>query len=229
MNQKKVHFIYRNKDYPIDLALFNQHSSYFYGRDILDDEYINLISEYDIDLNFSDESITAFFNFIQCEEITITNLNVFYIHYLSNIYDIAKLVKKTEYCMHNLENLICYVFSNNIPIYEALENFISINLQRYITDDNLLNLCVSQINRIMIKYLKSINQLTEFDDEKIIIDFLHKLLRKKGKDISFLFSPFNFSQQGRLYLRKNRTQAILWALHKHLLLHELVYKHTHRC
>lgn len=83
------------------------------------------------------------------------------------------------------------LFQSN-EINNEEEAFISNNFERYIEDDEILQLPVSAIYRIFEKY--KTNTLNKINTKKII-KFLFKCLDHYGKDASILFNEVDFEEE----------------------------------
>lgn len=189
-------FAYKNKFYSFNSDLFSTHSDYFSNSENSDIETYNLVSEYDYCFDLTDESINLFIQFCQNQYIKITNETVMSVNYLSKKYNVILLLDKTdEYIKVHYKELIDEFLSNNLQKIQQksniaqYEDIISKYLHEIISDDRLLQLNVSSLYRIFIKYYSS-NKSDEEDksiQHKIII-FLFKYCQIHGKDSSYLFS-----------------------------------------
>ena len=71
---------------------------------------------------------------------------------------------------------------------------ISSNLKKYIDDEQIFNLPIQILERIMSKFVLQSNSLKKGINSEII-DFLFACLDKYGRDASILFSTIDFEQQ----------------------------------
>lgn len=188
-------FLYKDKKYPFKFDFFKYASDYFSSNQ---EKYLNIKSIPLDDLKtenikLTEESIQLFINYVQGEEITLSNDNVFPINFLSKKYEVKSLQKYTkEYISNHHKELIIELLqtdTSNLPIEtDDYEEIISANLIDYIQDDCLLNLSIPILYRILSKY-KSIQkvQKSEEDQEKVV-EFCFKCLKKFGREASALFS-----------------------------------------
>ena len=193
-------FVYENKRYPFKINFFNLSSNYFLANseEIEYNEDIDLIEE-DIGkkLNIQAQTIVAFINYIQHEEITVDNENAIGLLFLSKKYEIEELIESTrEYILCNCEELAIQILS--ICEYDrslqddAYEDIICHKLSQYINKEELLSLPVCKLHRIMSKYSK-----LESDEVtwKEMNDFILKKIEKDGREASVLLSFARFDSE----------------------------------
>lgn len=87
-------FIYKGKQYPFKYDFFKDTSKYFLDNPNLieQNKTIQLVSEeLEEILDFSDEAIQSFINFVQCQNIVLNKFNVVALYYLSKEYGVSEL------------------------------------------------------------------------------------------------------------------------------------------
>ena len=116
---------------------------------------IPLVDEENEDiLNFSDDSISNFIQYIQREEITLNNGSVFVLYYLGEKYEIQSLVKSTKDYIEEYQNelilqIMSFFQSDSNFDTTLYEKILSANLVNYASDDRLLTLKFPIIYRIV--------------------------------------------------------------------------------
>lgn len=218
MNQ--VYFLYNNKRYPFNFKLFREYSGYIsrtYGENIEQNEnYIDLLSEFDYCKELSDDSIKTFICFCQNQVFNLTTTNVIDVKFLSIKYDVPSLTNKTnKYIKKHYTKIVDQFLSTDIdkkecdPIFHIYENLISDNILFYLTDHRLLNLSINKIYRILYEYSKQ-----EITDQKRkenidcqLVEFLIKYVKIHGNDASFLFSIIKIGYKGSMLLNDKLSQC----------------------
>lgn len=200
-------FVYKGTKYPIDFNLIKNNSNYFYERR---DEYENIE---DIQLTeelvgISEDSIPSFISSCHVDSFEINNSNVFSLYQLSIKYEVPSLISLTEeFIKTHDKNLIfqsiqykCQLQNKNSneetnPIsLEDDENYIANNFFDYIDNEQLFNLPISILYRIINNPKLDINQLNETNKNRFI-DFLFKCLDKYKKKASVLFLNIDLENQ----------------------------------
>lgn len=202
-------FIYKNKEFKFDLALFQKHTKC--QLDLIKKgqengfNYFNLISEYECCPELSENCIHTFLSFFHDQEIKLTNSNIIQISFLSQKYDIKLFIDKTQnYVIKNKYDIINEFLSNDTTkINNEIEDLLSIYITNYLYNDLLLNIPISSMYRILIKYKNHNNfQETNDDQEFPIIKFLIKYIEQKGPAASFLLKIFKLGYKSCEYLNE---------------------------
>ena len=91
---KIAYFIYNNQKFQFDRDSFDNYSSFFSrkGNQNEEEEYYELLSEFDCIPYLSNEVIKKFLSFFTDGDIQITNNNVFILNLLSHKYEISKII-----------------------------------------------------------------------------------------------------------------------------------------
>lgn len=150
MERRIVELFYFEQRFTININLFNRYSNYFLHNKNLEKEQIYLNREFDPNLQHSEKMINAFIKFFEKGEIDITNRNAFSIQFLSRKLDIPRLKELSRDYIEKKENeqeLLDYIFSHTESLCSEQEEFIA-------DDDRLLRFTISQLYRIICKYLK---------------------------------------------------------------------------
>lgn len=193
-------FLYKNKKFPIKYKFFKHSSKYFvdHKSEILENKIIPLIDHKEEDkIEFTDEAINSFINYVHHQPISLTKENSFQLYYLGYKYSIDQLVKVAyQYIFDNHKQLFLTILSTfqndqNFDIF-PYEEAVSNNFLDFIRDEKLLNINIPILYRILDKHT-SIHGREENND--IILTFLFKYLDKHGKKASPLFEFVNFNQE----------------------------------
>ena len=150
-------FIYKNQIYPFNLQIASVVSMKIKKNK---EKYklnqrISLLEKREDAINLSEDSIKNFVSFCQCQTIDINDENAIDLNYLSNEYDIPQLRDITNQHITSNDKLLFkqYIFNlksgqlNN----ELYEEAISKLLSEFIDNDDLINLPISSIYRILQK------------------------------------------------------------------------------
>ena len=196
-------FVYKDKNYPIDFNLIKNNSNYFYERQ---DNYANI---HDIQLteeliNISEDCIPSFISSCHNDSFEINNSNVFSLYQLSIKYEVPSLISLTDNFINQHGKTLIFqslqykyelqkLTTNSVNI-ENDEEYISLNFFEYINNEQLLNLPISVLYRIINNPKLDINQLNETNKNQLI-DFLFKCLNKYNKDASILFLNLDLENQ----------------------------------
>lgn len=203
-------FTYNGKNYQINFDFFKYYSKYFSNHqlEIQAKQYIPLLNEdQNKDIRLSEESIQYFINFIHRQQITLTNENVIHLNYLANKYEVPLLINATnDYISSNHSALalqLLLLYQNDPKCQpEQYEDIISKKFLDFINDDRLFSLNISNLHRIIEKYLieHENDPISENDDK--IMNFLFKCLdgEKFGLSASCFFEHVNFSGGRSKYL-----------------------------
>ena len=147
-------------------------------------------------INLAESSINDFISFYQCQIIDITDENVIDLNYLSKEYEIPQLKDITDQYIKRNDKILLklYVFNLNVDQLnnEIYEEAISQRLTEFINNDDLLNLPIFSMHRILEKN----DNLNDHDK----FNFLLKCLKKYDKSASILFHKFNFDGDNKKYL-----------------------------
>lgn len=118
---KSVNFFYHSKCYTINLNTFEKHSKYFSSTK---PENLNVnIPDFEFLLNYSEERVSEFIEYINGKPITFTPVNVISINYLSTQYLVVRLTKETE-------NYINNHYQDIITFYRISSKFIHYKLNK---------------------------------------------------------------------------------------------------
>lgn len=181
---KMIHFIYKDKKYPIDIDLLNRYSEYFLSQkdnstqgDCLE------LSFYDDLQDFSEESIGLFVNFFQEGSIKVTQKAAISLNFLSNKFKVPRLIEITDSFIethhNNLVNSYLSKFNEKtIKINFYYEKIISKHLIEFIANDRLLQIPLSSLHRIIANYSKENSMIPTEVQIKIIDDFFAQICRK---------------------------------------------------
>lgn len=200
-------FVYKDKKYPIDFNLIINNSNYFYEKR---EEFANI---QDIKLaedlfDISEESIPLFVSSLHNDPFEINNSNVFSLHQLSIKYEVPHLNSETDQFIqkygatlifqsiqykYKLQQQASNETIDSIDI-EKDEEYIATNLFDYIDNEQLLNLPISILYRIINNPKLDINRLNETRMNQLI-DFLFKCLDKYKKEASILFLNLDLENQ----------------------------------
>ena len=195
------YFIYKEKQYPFNIDLFNLFSRYFSSsQQIQPNSGIMLMNETDDDINIPDESIKDFISYCQYQQINLTTNNVQFVYILAKKFNVPSLIKKTEdFIFEHEKNLVVefLIISNYHQEIDTqkYEEIIAHDLIEYIKDDKLISLPLPILHRIIRKYqiiIQKNNSKNEIPSE--FIEFLFKCLDHYGQKASVLFSNFNFGR-----------------------------------
>lgn len=83
IKMEQLNFVYFNKAYPINLPIFEEHSTFFSRGNQINNRNINLLNEKDFCTTHTDESIEAFLNYCQDRPIELRVNTVISIQALS--------------------------------------------------------------------------------------------------------------------------------------------------
>ena len=210
MNMKN--FKYKGKSYPVDFDLLTKNSIFFHNNK---NKYENTN---DIDLiegpiELDDDVIQSFIICCENTNFPLNDSNIFGIRQLSCHYEVSNLTKIiNEYIKKKPDLFLKSCFYNILQNENELtkqkdEEFISDNFIKIIHYDDLLNCPVSTLHRILYKYRLNNDNLNEAE-EKEIIDFLFKYLKKNGKNASVLFQNLNLLRNNIIPRLINECQDI---------------------
>lgn len=198
-------FIYKNKKYPIDFILVAQNSNYFFSRRDQYDEIHDIVLPEE-HITISEDSIHCFISSCQNEFFDINDSNVLSLHHLSIKYEVPCLLNLTDqYIKEHDKSLIFqsiqykYELQNSeetnvLNSLENDENTIAINLFDYIDNEQLVNLPIPVLYRIINNPRLDFDQLNQ-TNKKQLIDFLFKCLKRHKKEASVLFVNLNLENQ----------------------------------
>lgn len=192
-------FVYGSYSFPFNLKIASTISKK------IEENYMQLKQQKQIQLTnatnkiiLSKNSIKDFILFCQYQPIEINNNNIVELNYLANEYDVPQLTEITnQYIIqHNELILKQFLYSTNLNRSDnnIYEKTISERLSEFIYDDDLLQLPISSLYRIILKS-------SNIDDENKF-QLLCKCLKKYKKQASTLFANFNFSGDNKKYLIK---------------------------
>ena len=209
-NQK--YFVYKDKEYPIDFDLVIKNSNYFYKnrKQYENVEYINLINEIPTEIKIPEESIKAFISSCQNEASEVSPSSVFALQYLSQKYEFPEITKVTEDFIKEHEGELVFetlefkTKSEYLSDTSKEEEIISNNIKKYANKEELLSLPIFVIERILQKYFdnktKEGKEVNDGNDE--IINFLFKILDKRGREASILFNNIDFGKEKVIVLHR---------------------------
>lgn len=197
-------FVYKGKEYPIDFTLIKVNSNYFYERR---DQYENVkdIELTDNELiDISEDCISCFISSCHNDSFEINCTNVFSLYQLSVKYEVPSLTSLTDDFIkkHGKELIFKSIQykcklqnqTTNLIDFKKDEEFISLNFFDYINDEQLLNLPISVLYRIINNSKLDINHINETNKNQLI-DFLFKCLDKYKKKASVLFLNLDLENQ----------------------------------
>lgn len=213
-------FIYKDKQYPFNMVIFNLFSQYFNSnRQIQSNSGIKLIDDTDGDINIPDESINDFINYCQNKEINLTKINVPYIYKLAKKFIVPSLTKATEdFIASNKKEFVFeyLIMSKDHNEFETnkYEEMISDDLIDYAKDGKLLTLPIPILHRIITKYQLKFHDNSNSEIPSEIIEFLFRCLDNFGKQSSVLFSNFDFGQMnGKVVSRLFKDYSEIFDFH----------------
>lgn len=187
-------FIYKEKQYPFNIIVFNQFSSYFESNQ--PNSIIKLIEDKEDDSTLSDSSIKDFINHCQCQNIILTNQNALPLYKLAKKYIVPTLINEIEKFIIDNKTDFLIQFLTIIQTQQGFdtkpyEEMLSNNFIDYIHDSHLLNLPFNILYRVVTKYqMKHIEEEPSAD----IIEFLFKCLDKFEHEASSLFEYIDFGK-----------------------------------
>ena len=200
-------FIYKGKSYQIDFSLVKKNSNYFYkNRDQCKNIHDIEITEELIDI--SEESIPAFISSLHNDSFEINESNVFSLNQLSIKYEMPNLISLTDEFIKKYDKTLIFRSvqykyqlqkqktnntTNSVDLASD-EEYIAANIFDYINNDQLLNLPISILYRIINNPKLDINNLNETNKNQLI-DFLFKCLNKYKKEASILFLNLDLENQ----------------------------------
>ena len=181
------YFVYNKKRYPINFTLLKFNCTYFYNNKKIfkDAEDIHLLSEEKKGgIAFTEDSINSFIKICQNESCPIDLSSVIPLQYLSYKYDFPALKKITDgfEAKYSKELLFeklsfakikgnCYIDTSNE------EKFLSKNIKEYINKEEMINLSIPVLERVLLHYFDNKNQEKENEiNQNDLIDFLFKCL-----------------------------------------------------
>ena len=230
-------FIFKGKSYPIDFTLVKKNSNYFYERR---DEFKNVkdiqLTEELIDI--SEDSIPVFISSCHNESFEINDTNVFSLHQLSVKYEVPYLISLTDDFIKKYDKTLIFRSiqykyqlktknsseTTNVSSLEKDEEYIASNLFDYINNDQLLDLPISVLYRIINNSKLDINKLNETNKNQLI-DFLFKCLDKHGKKASILFLNLDVENQRiELFSKLNNEYSNVFDFN--MINHEFLMKTT---
>lgn len=212
MNEQTVqnpkYFVFEKKRYLIDFDLLKQKCTYFYQNQdkFINEDDINIFEE-DEEFPLTEESIRLFIMLCQNEVTVISLDSVIPLQYLSYKYEYLELKKITdEFIIKYPKDLIFKKLllekkkSDNYTQYEndfydttREEEYISKHLNDFITMDEITQLKIPVLLRILDKYFKC-----EESDMKVnnkdMIDFFFRCIDKCGIEASILLNNIDFGR-----------------------------------
>lgn len=209
------YFKYRSKQYSINFDLILLNSNYFYKtqEQYKHVEYIPLLNDKEEEcMTLKEESIESFIRSLQNQQFELSYLTVHEIQYLSTKYEYPALTMIIDKFIeeHSTDLLIKTLLfklkikeikTNNNEREETFYNtdkeeaIISKNIKRYINDEEMLELPIAKLERIIKKYYEIKQQKNEENqEEEELIEFIFKALDRYGKDASILFNNIDFKR-----------------------------------
>lgn len=209
------YFKYRSKQYSINFDLILLNSNYFYKtqEQYKHVEYIPLLNDKEEEcMTLKEESIESFIRSLQNQQFELSYLTVHEIQYLSTKYEypaltmiIDKFIEEhsTDLLIKTLlfKHKIKEIKTNNNEREETSFNtdkeeaIISKNIKRYINDEEMLELPIATLERIIKKYYEIKQPKNEENqEEEELIEFMFKALDRYGKDASILFNNIDFKR-----------------------------------
>ena len=179
---------YKDKPYEVNFRLLSSNAKYFANFNFEQEENIKL-PEPEKPFNVSNEVFDLFIRFCQDDDIEIEDSTVFDLLQLADLFEVEELKKSaenyiTEHPSLNLQEDI-YKLSSGYS-NEEMEKNVSSHFFEVIEEDQLLNIPIHIIYRIIYCYELNINELNETDSDKLL-NFLFKILKKSGRKASVLF------------------------------------------
>ena len=203
--RNEKYFVYQKKRYPIDFDLLIKNSNYFYKnrKQYENADEINIVNENENVLNISEEAIEAFVSSCQNQECQISISSVIPLQYLSYKFEFPELLKTTkaiynEHCSDVIIRSLLFKkefqeetgFENeNEKIFfdtKQEEEIVSENIEKYINNDQMLDLSIPVLSRIIGQSKKK--------PLKDLINFLFKALDRHGIEASILFNNIDFGE-----------------------------------
>lgn len=208
-------FVIKGKQYPVDFDLLKKNSQYFYRnrKQFAQVNTINLLNSTDESLiDIPEGTIQAFAASCCNQPCKIGLSDVIPLQYLSYKFEFIELIKITnKFIEEHWNNLVLpsILFKikiqpnnqrksdiDNIPPSfintEKEEEIISLHLNEYIQNPEMLLLPISNLDRIFHHFYCS-QKVHKISNE--MIEFLFKYLDKHGIDASILFSYIDFGEQ----------------------------------
>lgn len=193
------------RHFPINLESFNNHANFFVQNPNIIQQYPNgyQIEDHKNEIDLFNESIDLLIQYCQNKVISINHKNIIFLNDLVIKFIVPELIKITDDYLSQNKNdfLLQYLMKiQNDPNIKTdiYEDIISKNLNNYVKDDDLLNLNLPILHRIVTKY--PLNALNEAHSE--IIEFLFKCLDKFGKPASPLFAKIVFLNENSSFLHR---------------------------
>ena len=199
--------IYKGREFPFNLDLFNCFSKYFSTSS--SECKINPNSQvqlYDDEKGkFPIEYFPNFLQFCQNQKITITNENVIPLHNLAKKFSVPTLIEVTKNYIteHSTDFVLDFLRLHKDCEFdfELYENIISSKFTDYIQNELIFTLDIPRLYRIFTKYQETNpNEIQQSLPE--IIDFLFKCLDKFGRKASVLFENINFGAEETRVVQK---------------------------
>lgn len=199
-------FVYQNENYPFNFYFMKKMSTYVYERkeEFEKCDIIPLQNEFDFFADISPDSIKSFINFTKYQVVHITNANAIGIHSLSIKFNVSTLVERVEkyFSRHYLE-LINDLFSEKEKVmskislsYETIiSKFLAPIILKY--DNDLLSLPISYLHRIISKC-----SFMNKQEEKVIENFIIKIINLHGNSTYSLFINLNIGQEDHDFLQQ---------------------------
>lgn len=192
-------FIYNGKRFPFNMNIFECFSQYFLinKNKIKANNEIDLLDEGEYINGLSETSVNDFVKYCQQQVIRLNKENAFFLCRLSKKYEVELLLKASDKFMKaNHQYFVIQFLSlkqeqNNFES-EEIEELISSNLMNYIEDDQLFNLPIHVLYRIVSKYQeKNENKNAELPK---MIEFLFRCLDHFKRPASIFFEKIDFGQ-----------------------------------
>ncbi|KAK8892573.1 hypothetical protein M9Y10_029810 [Tritrichomonas musculus] len=186
--------IFKGKEYPIDFSLLKKYSNYFYNKKTHFKSINNIFIQFD-DHDICEESIPIFIACCHNEPFQITDKTAFSLHQLSIRYEVPELQKLTEeYIKTNQKNQLFQSILSKISENPENEETIALQFIENIDNEQLLSLPIPVLYRILNNYSLDFNSLNS-NDQNRLIDFLFRILSKRGKEASVLFANIEFTKE----------------------------------
>lgn len=181
-------FEYNGKKYPLSLNLFNKHSLFYTTNELKAqrNEVFDL-SDMNYFLDHSEETIIKFIQYFESQTIELTDINVITINYLSDKYQVPKLIELTEnYINDHYKGIIDHFYSKIGPYHqfraEKYEEIISKHFLNCALELRFTKLPISTIYRVVSLYYQN-------EYEPALDEFKKEL--RDGTITSFLINCFD--------------------------------------
>lgn len=121
------------------------------------------------------------------------------LYYLSNKYHYSFLIEKIgEYINNNHIDVINSILSTG-DVNQHTETILAKYFLEIINDDRLIKLLISQLYRILLLFSQTQKIKSKIEIENKIIDFIFKVYKIKGSDVTILFTLFDFQNNNNYY------------------------------